>query len=135
MDRAIFPALIENLQEMISWVRARALAAGFDRSETLKIELAMEECLVNIVLYAYPKEKGKIELSCQIDPQKEILFIIQDEGVAFNPLLQKPLIDPEIPLEKREIGKLGIHLMCSNMDDVHYERRGPCNILTFLKRF
>jgi anti-sigma regulatory factor (Ser/Thr protein kinase) len=62
-----------------------------------------------------------------------LTLIIEDEGIAFNPLEKK---DPEIPddLIDVRIGGLGIHIVRKLMDDIRYERMHGKNKLT-LKKF
>jgi anti-sigma regulatory factor (Ser/Thr protein kinase) len=52
-----------------------------------------------------------------------------DDGIPFNPLgVETP--DTDLPLEEREIGGLGIHLVRRMMDKVSYRRRIDKNVIT-----
>lgn len=59
---------------------------------------------------------------------------ITDDGVAFDPLAAGPP-DTSLPIEAREIGGLGIHLVRNLMDQVAYVRSGNHNCLQFSKSF
>ena len=134
MDQVHFLARMEMLDSMMQWIRKWADQTGFDTAVIRKIELAMEEALVNVIRYAYRQGEGEIELLCRIDPYEQIEFIIQDQGRPFNPLLQSQIVDPSIALEERKEGGLGILLFLQYMDEVHYERQEPYNILKLIKR-
>ncbi len=54
-------------------------------------------------------------------------------AVEFDPL-EVPPPDLAKPLEEREIGGLGIHLVRSAMDAVKYRRSGNRNVLLLVKR-
>ena len=56
-----------------------------------------------------------------------------DRGRPYNPL-DAPPPDLEAPLEEREIGGLGVHLLRRTMSDLRYERSGDCNRLTMIRR-
>jgi anti-sigma regulatory factor (Ser/Thr protein kinase) len=132
MISATFNAALDHLPQMLKWVRHLSLSAGFADKETKKIELALEEILVNIIHYAYPKAHGEIFLTFHTYPEK-IQIVIQDRGVPFNPLLQKPDVDLDAELEERKEGGLGMHFTHALMDEVSYTRLEPHNILTLTK--
>ena len=97
-----------------------------------EIKLALEEILVNIQSYAYTdKEAHEITVMLSADAAEFVAKII-DDGRAFNPLEVKA---PDIiqPLDKREVGGLGIFLVRSVMDGVDYKRENGKNILLLKK--
>ncbi len=132
--RSIFQAKLESLNEMMQWVREHSSEAGFSVEETRKLELAMEEALVNVIQHAYKDEKGPIEIICTIPSEKWIQFTIMDKGQPFNPLLQSKKIDLQKSLEERPEGGVGILLILQYMDEVHYERQHSYNVLTLIKK-
>ena len=129
-----FAADLHRLQQMLAFIRSEAQIAGFEEKEVNKIELAVEEALVNIIYYAYAQQAlGNIEIACR-SPRKRALEIdLVDRGPPFNPL-EGGNIDPEATAEERQIGGLGLFLMRQLMDEVVYNRRGDSNILTLIKR-
>jgi serine/threonine-protein kinase RsbW len=58
---------------------------------------------------------------------------VEDDGRPFDPLLVPPP-DLTLPLERRPIGGLGIHLIRSLMDEVAYARHDGRNVLKMAKR-
>lgn len=133
MDRATFQAQLEMLDLMMEWIQTHIDSMGFSSVDAKKIQLAMEEAIVNVICHAYKDGKGALELICNEYPRERILFTIMDKGPSFNPLLQSPKVSIESPLEDREEGGLGIFFIRELMDDVHYERQHPYNILTLVK--
>ena len=133
MDRAVFQAQLEMLDLMMEWIRTHVDSMGFSPVDGKKIQLAMEEALVNVICHAYKNGKGAVELICNEYPKQRILFTIMDKGPSFNPLLQSSKVPLDSPLEEREEGGLGIFFIRQLMDEVHYERQHPYNILTLVK--
>ncbi len=115
-----FAATLDQLPAMLAWVRAQCTAPALP---VKKIELAMEEILVNIISYAYPDKPGQIHLSCDRLPHA-LRFTIKDQGIPFNPLGH-----PSPPPTPEKPGGLGIHLAKSLLT-LKYERHEPFNILT-----
>ncbi len=98
----------------------------------MKLDLALEEAVANVILYAYP---GQTDQSVEIDLERrgELLTLrITDSGIPFDPTARE---EPDLSLgaEERPIGGLGIFLVRQLMDSVEYERRDNRNILTMQK--
>ena len=105
---------------------------GIDMELCMSLNLAMEEAVVNVIDYAYPQgTSGTVDISALADGDA-VAFVITDSGIPFDPTAAKE-VDTTLPLEERQIGGLGIHLIRKIMDDVSYERRGNKNILTLRK--
>lgn len=100
---------------------------GFDQKKIGKIELALEEALVNICNYSYPEEPGNAEVSCKQDNRRFIIEIV-DSGIPFD-MTSLPAPDVTSSIEKRKIGGLGIFLIKKMVDGVKYRRKGSLNIL------
>lgn len=132
MDKT-FPASLDRLYEMLHFIREQAAIAEFDESEISKIELAVEETLVNIITYGYPKRSGIIEINCSPSVANGIKIIIKDKGLAYNPLTNAKKFDPAASLEKRSIGGYGIFFILKIMDEVDYKRVETYNVLTLTK--
>lgn len=127
-----YAASLDKLYEMLHYVREYARKAGFDDSASVKIELAAEEALVNIISYGYPNTSGHISISCVIQ-EEGLKIVIQDNGIPYNPLTNAKLFDPTSPLELRGVGGYGIFFILKIMDEVKYNRENHSNILTLIK--
>lgn len=97
------------------------------------INLVLEEAVVNVINYAYPKEEHKsIYVSAKLH-EGSIVLVITDTGVEFDPTLS-PEVDITLSADERPIGGLGIFLIRQIMNEVKYERIDGKNILTLEKK-
>ena len=97
------------------------------------LDLVIEEAVVNIIHYAYPKEEHQyIYLSAHVH-EGSIVFVLTDTGKEFDPTLA-PEADITISADEREIGGLGIFLIRQIMNEVRYQRIEGKNVLTLEKR-
>ena len=97
------------------------------------LNLVMEEAVVNVINYAYPKEEHeKIYVSARLH-ESSIIMVIADNGKEFDPTLV-PEADITLSAEERPIGGLGIFLIRNIMNEVKYERIEGRNILTLEKK-
>ncbi len=93
------------------------------------MNLALDELVTNVILYGYenPVEQ-KIVVSLEASAGS-LTGTIEDEGRVFDPLsVSAP--DLSVPLNRRELGGLGIHLVRSLMEEVTYRREGSKNLLS-----
>ena len=93
-----------------------------------KLELVSEELYTNIFSYAYPENEGKIEVIIMKETGS-LTLIFRDNGIPYNPL-ENPDPDVTLPPENRDIGGLGIYMVKSTVDEIDYEYKNECNILT-----
>ena len=133
LERSItLPNDIEEVPQLAAFVDEVCEALDLDMSTTASLNLAMEEAVVNVMTYAYPKgTKGKVDIEAKAD-DKKLKFIISDNGAPFDPTEQKEA-DTTLSAEERPIGGLGIHLVRQMMDSINYERTNGKNILTLIK--
>lgn len=97
------------------------------------LTLVLEEAVVNVINYAYPKEDHEsIYLSAKMQ-DGSIIFVLSDSGKAFDPTMA-PEADVTLSAEDRQIGGLGIFLIRQIMNEVKYERIDGKNVLTLEKK-
>ena len=94
--------------------------------------LVLEEAVVNVINYAYPKDKHESFHLSAIVNEDSIVFVLTDTGIEFDPTLA-PEADITLSAEERPIGGLGIFLIRQIMNEVKYERVDGKNILTLKK--
>ena len=128
MTTITLPARIDSLPRGLALVVACVTAAGFPPRRALEIELAVEEALANICLYAYPDSSGEVEVRCTQDETRHLLIELIDSGIPFN-MLARPAPDCTLDAAQRPLGGLGIPLIRALMDDATYHREGTRNIL------
>ncbi len=130
--RLILGNELEQINLLAEYIETIAEEANIDPSMTMSINLALEEAVTNVILYAYPEgKKGEIIIDAHVSDH-ELTFIIMDKGVAFDPT-QKEDADITLGVEERPIGGLGIFLVKQLMDHVNYKRIEESNILTMSK--
>ena len=134
-DHAAFQATLDALAPMLDWVHSQTEKAGFSTQESHKIELALEEAIVNVIHHAYGDKGGNLEIRCSISPQQKIEFKLKDQGPPFNPVIQAPQVELSKPLEEKKEGGLGIFLIRQYMDHIDYERADQHNILRLTKLY
>ena len=126
-------ALLENLQEVLSFVDGFIEELGASMKAQMQIDVAVEEIFVNIASYAYTPDTGNAVISVETVPEKkQVVITFKDSGKPYNPL-EKP--DPDITLSaaERSIGGLGIFMVKKSMDDMYYEYSNGQNVLTIVK--
>ena len=98
------------------------------------LNLAAEECVANVINYAYPKGiRGHVEMTALI-VNGLLTLTIKDHGVPFDPTAHEA-IDVNAELDNRPIGGLGIFLVKSIMDTMAYQRTSDgYNVLTLTKQ-
>ncbi len=105
---------------------------GIDMALASSLNLALEEAVVNVMNYAYPKgQVGTITLEAYANEER-LKFVVTDNGVPFDPT-QTAEPDVTASIEDRTIGGLGIFLVTHLMDSVEYERTNEKNVLILKK--
>lgn len=105
---------------------------GIPEQVRLKMNVVFDELLTNIMSYAY-RDTAKHSIGIKVELSVDRLKVsMVDDGIPFNPLgIESP--DTALPLEEREIGGLGIHLVRRMMDKVTYRRRIDKNVITVVE--
>jgi anti-sigma regulatory factor (Ser/Thr protein kinase) len=121
------PATIESLGLVQDFVGEHAKRLGLGADLAGKLELVVEELVVNIGSYAYPQGEGDMEVDCVLSPDAtRFCLILRDWGAAFDPL-NREAPDLEAGLDEREPGGLGIFLVREMADECTYRRNGDMN--------
>ena len=128
MTTITLPAHLDSLTRGLALVVACATAEGFPPQRVTEIELAVEEALANICLYAYPDSSGEVVIRCARDEAQHFLIELIDTGVPYD-ILARPAPDLTVDPAQRQVGGLGIPLIRALMDNVTYQREGTRNIL------
>lgn len=122
------PELNTLRQNMEAFVKSLKLSP----KRIFEINLAMEEIFANIIMHGYTDNKDHwIKIEAWME-DGQFVIRIEDDGIPFNPVEHKSH-NLECPIEEREIGGLGIHLIKRCACDIVYERRGDKNVLILKK--
>ena len=116
------------------------LCAGSDKRTLKRLEVALEEAVVNIINYSQAEwAELRVETSSEIESRK-LIVTLSDNGVSFDPTNKVP--SDKIPSTQEElkdengewrIGGLGIALLRQIADELHYRRIDNQNELTIIK--
>lgn len=106
-------AFLRVLRSMIEQI---CTLAGFSKMQSSKIVLAVDEACSNVIRHAYKNEPGRpIVVTCHIHPTKlEIILVDQGEAADISRIKPRKLDDIRP-------GGLGVHIIRTVMDEVHYE--------------
>lgn len=126
----VFANTLSEISSLPAYTELIATRYGLDAETRGRINLVLEEAVVNVINYAYPEGvEGKIALDCSHDAASGALTLeISDSGIPFDPTAA---VEPDTgaPLEQRPIGGLGIYLVRNLSDGVEYRREADRNIL------
>lgn len=134
MKEITVAAILDNLARVQGFIEAELESCGCPMRAMMQISVAVEEIYVNIARYAYHPSVGEATVRCAVGGEPlQVTIQFLDSGKPFDPLA-KPDADITLSAEEREIGGLGILMVKKSMDNVQYEYRDGCNILTLKKQ-
>ena len=129
----VLPNDINEVPRLTAFVDAVCEAVGFNPTVTMQMNLAIEEAVVNVMNYAYPRgKKGDVTIEA-LSNDVRLKFVIIDSGTPFDPTVHAD-VDTTLSAQERPIGGLGIHLVRQMMDSINYERVNNLNVLTLRKK-
>lgn len=114
------PSSTENLALIREFVTIIGTQAGLDEKEVAKIELAVDEACANVIEHAYGHDTSK-EVVIRATFDADTLWIkVEDTGHGFDPTTVKEEELQQL-IAHHKSGGLGMRLMKTLMDEVHYE--------------
>ncbi|OGR39859.1 MAG: hypothetical protein A2051_06675 [Desulfovibrionales bacterium GWA2_65_9] len=145
--RLRLPAHQESLPPLRALALAWAEQAGLADDLVPRLDLVLEEMLMNVFHHAYPGELGDVELALipnkqggphqQGDRTGQLSLSLTDWGVPFDPLAPP---DPGLEagleanldagLDERAPGGMGLFLLRTLAPGSSYSRLGQANVLT-----
>ena len=130
--RLVLHNSVDQISQLTDFLQEIADEKGLDASTAMNINLALEEAVTNVIMYAYPEgTDGLVDLEA-ILRDDSLVFILKDNGTPFDPTAA-PEADVTLSAEERKIGGLGIFLVRKIMDTVHYVRSDGQNVLSMTK--
>lgn len=125
-DLASLPVLDEAVEEF-------GEAQDWAMDMMFQVKLALEEIAVNVINHGYGQGGSAFEVDITSEPAA-LTIRITDEAKEFNPLTSSPAADVDASVDDRRVGGLGVHLVRTMMDEMHYERADGQNRLTLVKK-
>jgi serine/threonine-protein kinase RsbW len=129
-ERLTLPARMESLPALREFALTGADLAGLSNDLRDKLDLVLEELIVNVARYAYEPGTGDVELAYAIEGPGVLVVKISDKGHIFNPLMApEPVLSDR--LEERPIGGLGVLLTKRLAGSLSYRRERGRNTVSF----
>lgn len=123
------PGKRENLEYIKDEILKSFSFFSQNKKTLSRLELVLEEVVLNICDYAYKNIEGMIEIKTYTK-EKNFYIQIKDTGNYFN-LLEFDEPDTQSLIEDRQIGGLGIHFIKNFTSSIMYKREDNKNILEF----
>ncbi len=128
------PSHTENLAMIRDFVSNIGSRAGMETREVSQLELVVDEACANVIEHAYGSDDTQeVTVRVTVD-DKNIQIEVIDTGLGFDPgsVVHHDL---EKLVSEKKTGGLGMRLMKTLMDEVHYEIiPGKKNELRMLKK-
>jgi serine/threonine-protein kinase RsbW len=123
---------MSDLPEILAFVETTCEAAGVSPELFFDLQLAVEEASTNVIEHAYDGKGGDLLIVFQTSGH-DMVITLRDHGRPFAP---EAVVAPDmsLPLTKRRIGGLGMHLMFQLMDAVQFDFAEGVNTLVMIKR-
>lgn len=121
-----------ELDRVAAFMETVCEALQLDMHVAMKLQLAIEEIVTNVIFYAYPQGvSADITLTAE-SAGKELTLVLSDSGKPFDPTAKE---DPDLDVNPmdREQGGMGILIVKNIMNEVTYRRLGETNQLTMKK--
>ena len=132
MERRRFPRDVTALERIHEWVGTFVAANGFPAEAAFDVDLLIEELFTNMVKYNHA---GRQEIEIALSAEGAVVTIrIRDFDVdSFDPT-RAPEVDPDMPMEERRRGGLGLHFVRRMADSLEYDYTDRNSTVTVTKR-
>jgi len=129
---ARFPAKMESMAEIRTFVEAACTAAGIGREDCLKILLIVEELFTNTVTHGY-REESESPVWIAFEPGDEGFTLrYEDAAPPHNPFGDFRPTDTAVLIAEQPVGGLGLRLIRSLARDAGYSREGERNCIRIM---
>lgn len=128
------PSTTQNLALIREFVTRVGSQAGLDEAEVGQLELAVDEACANVIEHAYGDDNTKQVMIRAVFDEDTLRIHVIDTGQGFDPT-NVPEQELKELIAKRRTGGLGMRLIKTLMDEVHYEiEPGRKNELRMVKK-
>ena len=126
-----FQRRVDALEEVFGFISEFVARYLLDDSVAFRLNVAIEELFVNMVKHNLGSDSD-ILISMIKDGDRVIVSLTDFDVEAFD-ITKAGAYDTRQPLEKRPIGRLGIHLARSMIDEIRYEYKDRRSRITLIK--
>jgi serine/threonine-protein kinase RsbW len=119
---------LAELDKLTAWVETWT-REGISPNLSFNIRLCLEEAVANAIMYGAASD-DQMEIAVELEGNGgAVVARIEDTGRPFDPTRVAPPV-LATSLAEAEVGNVGVHLMRSFANVMHYERRDDRNRLT-----
>jgi anti-sigma regulatory factor (Ser/Thr protein kinase) len=123
---------LDGLAGLADRVERFGAEQGLSANVVNAINVVLDEAVSNAINHGYDAGvRGEIAVRLRRGADR-VEIEVEDDGRPFDPL-QVPPPDLTLPLERRPIGGLGVHLIKNLMDEVSYVHQHGRNVLKMAK--
>ena len=126
MFQITLPDDLSQLHELAERLGQYSDRVGLSEETQMRLDLVVEELFVNFVRHGLAGN-GRFRLSVDCD-ESCLHLTLEDNGQPFNPL-EAAVPDTTAPLENRQVGQLGLHLVREMTSERSYERASGWNVI------
>jgi serine/threonine-protein kinase RsbW len=117
-----FPeAGLADMAEMRRLIEETAVSLHANQDALTELLLAANEALTNIIVHGYQSQPGPIEIEI-VTEGTALIVHLYDRAPLFDPTAVPPP-DTTLPLEQRQPGGLGVHMMRQFTNQLQYRIR------------
>ncbi len=118
-----------EISRLVDRLDAFGAEAGLPPDVTFRLTLALDEIVSNVIRHGFDDD-AEHQILVTLDVADGLVTAtVVDDGAPFDPR-DAPLPDLDAPLEQRQAGGLGMHLVRETMDEIEYRREDGRNVLT-----
>ncbi len=130
--KKLFKRDLTSLNSVFEFIADFTTQYHLDKITANSLSIAVEEIFTNLIKY---NRKSKADIGIDISLNENVLLITFTDfnGQPFD-ITKVEAYDIRQPLEKRPIGKVGMHLVKVLMDDIHCEFNDKHSKIILMKK-
>lgn len=114
-----FRRSFDSLEAIVAFTAAFFAGGGIDAALRPAVDLALEELFTNMVKYG-GASRADVEIAMAVIPGG-VEVTLTDRGVGPFDVTRAPDVDVTRPIEERNPGGLGLHLVRRMLDSIEYD--------------
>ncbi len=119
--RRAFARRLESLAEMAAFTAASLPQHAVDAEQRMTVDFAIEELFTNMLKYSR-SGASRVEIALECGSGSVAVSLMDSDVEPFD-VTAAPQADVGLPLQQREPGGLGLHLLRRLVDELNYEYR------------
>jgi serine/threonine-protein kinase RsbW len=123
------PARLPSVEAARQWLLQWLAPSGVSPRALFRIELVLEELLMNVVRHGHPRPGACDGFSLRLGAERRgdiLVLCLEDDGIAFDPVAA-PLPAAPATLAEARVGGLGLVLVHKSAQALRHERVGELN--------